>query len=253
MISFIKNQENCDHPNAIVTTYFSSRFDPQPNAQGEYNIAPKNNINYIYPWFASVSYLKLNAIVIHDELNDEFIQKYENEHIKFYKYIPKKYSLNDERYYAFRNLLREVKFNKVFFTDGSDVIIKRDPFEFIADDVLYFGEDQGETPKIMNNNWCISKLSQLLQNNKFKNELNDDFLNFEYVNNGVMGGYHDSLSYFLEQVCTVFDQLECGNNNNMMVTNYLLWKNKIQYFKGAPLTSPFKKYQMHGDYYFIHK
>ena len=173
--------------------------------------------------------------------NDTFDTEFNN------KYVSNNYSYVDDNNTTINDSYESIQ------QRYSDVIIKRDPFEFIADDVLYFGEDQGETPKIMNNNWCISKLSQLLQNNKFKNELNDDFLNFEYVNNGVMGGYHDSLSYFLEQVCTVFDQLECGNNNNMMVTNYLLWKNKIQYFKGAPLTSPFKKYQMHGDYYFIHK
>ena len=93
----------------IFTTYFTSQKNPQPNEYGEYTNVPKNDINYIFPWYMSVQFLKLNAVVIHDELSQEFIERFENSNLQFVRYQPKKYSLNDERFYALGEILKKNK------------------------------------------------------------------------------------------------------------------------------------------------
>lgn len=242
----IKFNENSD---VIFTSYFTSKSNPQAN-----NFAPSNNISYIYTWYSSVITLGLNGVIIHDGLSSEFINKYSRENIEFYYYNPIKYSLNDERYFALQEIFETNKFNKVLLTDGSDLIIKRNPFDFFTDqNLLYFGTDMDATPSIKDNVWCLNKLNNLLSIKPNLVQIDNDFLEFSYINAGVYGGTYNLVKEFNSLLVNFLLELNSTSNNNMMAINYLLWKAKLDFFKGPPLTSPFKKYELHGDYIIIHK
>jgi hypothetical protein len=247
----IKYTEDSD---VVFTTYFTSKKNPQANT-GESSLpAPKDNLSYIFPWYASINTLGINGVIIHDGLSESFIKKYEKNNIKFYYYDPIKYSLNDERYFALDEILSKYKFRKVLMTDGNDLLIKKNPFEFFTnEDMLYFGADEEMRPKIKDNPWCINKLKNIIQIKGNQLKLDNSILDFEYVNAGVFGGSYTLVKEFNSVLVDFFNQLDDEGNNNMMSINYLLWSGKINYFKGAPLTSPFKKYQLQSDYFIIHK
>jgi hypothetical protein len=245
----LKFREGSD---VIFTTYFSSKENPQAGQSSSVIFAPKNKMSYIFSWYSSVRYHKLNAVVIHDGLSPEFIQEYENDHVQFIFYKPEKYSLNDARFFALNHILTENRLGKVLLTDGSDIIIKGNPFNFISNpNLLYFGSDEPKLPRIRDNAWCVQKLTMLSEHSCI--ELTEDVLDFEYINAGVYGGYYDNLRAFNESLTILFDQLNSNANNNMMAINYLLWKFKLQHFKGQPFTSPFKRFELHGDYVIVHK
>ncbi len=241
-----------DNADVIFTTYFTSKPNPQPNEAGVHVHTPKDQFAYIFPWYASVSHLGLNAVVIHDGLSAEFISKYETDKIQFVHYLPQKYSLNDERFFALEEILDHNQLGKVLLTDGSDVLVKKNPFDFMSDPaLLYFGTDEEKRPHIRDNPWCLTKL-RLLQQGKAV-ALDETVLDFQYINAGVYGGSYANIKEFNQALTLLFRSLDNNNNNNMMAINYLLWKFAIPHFKGRPFTSRFKRYEMHGDYYIVHK
>jgi hypothetical protein len=242
--------ENSD---VIFTSYFTSKENPQKTATGQTLHAPKNNINFIYPWYATICHLGLNGVVIHDGLSVEFIKEYSNPNVQFYEYHPNRYSLNDERYFALREILKQQRFGRVMMTDGSDLMFKKNPFDFITQDILYFGTDEPSFKKIRDNKWCLQKMIQLHEAGAGSVKIDDRFLDFEYINAGVMAGSYSNMNNFLESLTLLFEILNSDKNNNMLAINYLLWKFSINHFKGTPFTSPFKKHELHGDYYIVHK
>lgn len=245
----LKFEENSD---VIFTTYFSSKPNPQFEGGAEYLFAPKNQISYFFAWYVSVLYLKLNAVVIHDGLSPEFVARHECNTLQFVEYTPQRYSLNDERYFALDRILEQNRLGKVLLTDGSDLMIKKNPFEFMNDrTLLYFGTDDPNFPRIRDNDWCVRKLASL-QNNKSV-FLEESILDFEYVNAGVFGGDYIQVKEFTKALILLFECLNNNDNNNMMAINYLLWKFGINHFKGQPFTSHFKKYELAGDYFIVHK
>jgi hypothetical protein len=239
-----------DNSDVIITSYFTSKADPQnPNVH-----APNNTISYIYNWYISTLYLDLNAIIIHDQLSDEFILQYERPNIKFYQHTPGRFSLNDERFIALNNLIKSNNFAKVLITDGNDVTIKKNPFEFITNpNMLYFGSDESAYPTIKDNSWCMHKLSQFIKDANGTLHMDRSILDFEYVNAGVIGGAAELMGAFTESISEIFNKLGTNNNHNMIATNYLLWLTSIAHHKGAPLTSNFKKYELASDNFIVHK
>jgi hypothetical protein len=245
----LRFEENAD---VIFTTYFSSKPNPQLNRAREYAFAPQDQIAYIFPWYVSVSHLKLNAVVIHDGLSPEFVARHESDTLQFVEYQPRRYSLNDERYFALDRILEQNRLRRVLLTDGSDLLIKKNPFEFMADpSLLYFGTDDARMPRVRDNPWCVNKLA-LLQKDKAV-VLEESILDFEYINAGVYGGAYTNLKEFNKALTLLFECLNNNNNNNMMAINYMLWKFGVQHFKGQPFTSRFKQYELEGDYYIVHK
>lgn len=238
----------------IFTTYFTSKQNPQPDAKGNFSQVSPNEISYIYPWYISTKFLGLNSVVIHDRLSDEFVETYSHDKLQFIRYEPGPYSLNDERYFALEKILDQNRFNKVLLTDGSDVLIKKNPFEFFSDpNIIYFGSDEPNLPTIRDNPWCISKLNNIIAANIGMIEVDNSVLDFNYVNAGVFGGDYLLVSRFNKLLTKMLSLLNNDKNNNMMMINYLLWKFNIPHFKGQPLTSRFKLHELDGDYFIVHK
>ena len=247
----LKFEENDD---VIFTSYFSSKNNPQPNADGIFSAVPSNNISYVFPWYATICHLNLNGVIIHDGLSEAFISQYSRENIQFIYHPVNKYSLNDERFIALKNILERNTLRKALLTDGSDLIIKRNPFEFMNNaGTLYCGSDELTKPRVRDNPWCVNKLIKFMENSTPEIVVSESFLNFEYVNAGVVGGSFNIIKNVCTVLTNIFDILNSEDNNNMIALNYLLWKYDVPHFKGLPFTSPFKKFELYGDYYIVHK
>ena len=243
-----------DDSDVVFTSYFTSKRNPQPDPSGNYSYAPIDDISYIYPWYVSVNYLNLNGVIIHDGLSEDFVIKYTTKNISFVKFIPSKYSLNDERYIALEQILSVNNFRNVLLTDGSDLMIKKNPFDFMkSQDILYFGSDDAKRPRIRDNAWCVSKLFSMFNSNNAVVQIDDTFLDFAYINAGVFGGSYAKVKEFTSTLTILFECLNSDSNNNMMAINYLLWKFNVNHFSGQPFTSRFKEYELHGNYYIVHK
>ena len=245
--------------NLVITSYFSSKANPQITPEGEI-FAPKNSIAYIYPWYVSMSHLGLNGVIVHDGLSEEFIRKYSSQKIGFHYYEPKAYSLNDERFFGFVEVINRYEPDNVLLTDASDLFIKKDPFEFIlSQKKLCFGSDMDSLPRIKDNSWCLNRairfVELILEKRLTLSPLSEfkTFGIFKYVNAGVIGGSSDLVRPLLDDLVKLFSGLNSDENFNMIALNYLLWHQKIDFFSGQPLTSPFKKYELDGDYYIVHK
>lgn len=243
-----------DGSDVVFTSYFNSKVNPQRNALGEYEFVPRNNINYIYPWYVTVCHLNLNGVIIHDGLNPDFVERHTRENIQFIQCSPGGLSLNDERFLALYELIKDRHFRRVMMTDGSDVMFKRDPFEFMEDSsTLYVGSDDPTTVRIRDSRWCLKKTQDLKLSNAEVIELDDTYGDFEYVNAGVVGGSMAIMRSLIESLSLLLRMMGNDRNHNMMALNYLIWKYKIKHHKGAPFTSPFKSHAIHGDYYIVHK
>ena len=235
--------------NLIVTSYFCNKPDVRNNTS-----AARNDVGYIGGWYDSVKALDLDAIILHDGLSSEFILEYQTDKISFRYHDTSRWSLNDERFLALETLLSEVDCDKILMTDGSDVVINKDPFDFINDpDLLYFGTDRPDTPLVKDNIFAFLSWIKLHRLLKLSRESLDHFLTFNYVNAGIFGGYAAPAAAFLIQLNQLFRQINSDTNNNMMAVNYVLWANNVRHWKGQPFTSPFKNEDTSSQYYIKHK
>lgn len=244
----------------ILTSYFSIKKHPNdPNdswviGRQEDGRVAQNDFKYIEPWYSSVNRLGLDGRIFYDNLSDEFLDKYTTEKIKFIKVDPSDYSNNDWRFFCYRNFLEENKFDNVFLTDGSDVIVVKDPSGIISSfpDIDFFVCKDS----IMLNEFPYLEVHQQAQW--------DDYIYFcikasrwDLINMGVIGGNYNNIMLFLNQFCETRIRLGAPEfNSDMWIGQYvfrkLLSDNSI--LIGEPFTSIFKQYQIdRKDVYFIHK
>lgn len=229
----------------ILTTYFTGKKDPQRKKQwglDDYSIFKK--------WAESIKSHKINGIIFHDNLSNNFIYKHENDNIKF-KRCDKNYiwSTNDFRFFVYRDYVNtNTDLQKIFMTDISDVVIKQNPFSNIKSDKIYAGYDNMGMIR-----WSkIKGFGLVPEYSSFWKTLE----NKKVINAGVVGGYREIVLSFLNKMKEQFEKINRPKeNNNMAVFNYVMHK----YFKndlivGSPVTSNFKRYEnSRKDVWFIHK
>lgn len=261
--------------NIILTTYFSTKVDPQSQ-----NFVKSNDFKYIREFYQSVAQHQLNAVIFHDHLNEEFIAEYSTPHIKFVRSKVLKYSLNDERFYLYKEFIQNTDFEKILLCDINDVTFGKNPFDLIGQDKIYIGRD---TLSIVGENgWIQNKFSILPLHIKSKLPFLFGFM--PLVNAGVIGGDCNTVSSFVRECCAAFDCIDNELNNNMAVVNMVFFnqywlshslklsfkarllneakKNKLRIDKclysknfhiGYPFTSQFKKYENVNEIFIFHK
>lgn len=262
--------------NIILTTYFNSKKNPQFDSYVE-----GDDFGYIKNFYESVQKNNLNAVIFHDGLSDEFIRKYSNENVSFIKCEILKFSLNDERFYIYKEFLSSVKLKKVILCDVNDVTFgSKEVFRFIEKEKFYIGRDV--ILKIGQDGFMKNKIDILPQ--EMKKKLNGDFNKMPIVNAGVIGGEIEIVSSFLEKLIYLFESINNDLNNNMLCVNLVFYDaywinycNSIEYkikslvdndfrsfkklkyvrgnkfFFGYPFTSLFKKYEKDIGAYIYHK
>jgi GR25 family glycosyltransferase involved in LPS biosynthesis len=234
------------HESLILTTYFCKTKDKHHE-----KYAPCNDIDYIGNWYYSMKTHNLYGIVFYDSCSQEFIDTYQTSKIKFIKTDSQNfnYTLNDQRFFLYEDYIKKNKnIKKIFMTDGNDVTIVNNPFNFINNNDIYIGTEE-ETIKDKLD-WfkkkCINKdLKNSLDKNKFEIILNA----------GIIGGTRENILDLLGKMNKMFKNYadkECDINMQVLnVVGYDDLKNKKISKK---LNSKFKHYQHYrDDVYFIHK
>jgi hypothetical protein len=246
----------------ILTTYFSKKEhpnDPQDNCvrgRLQDGRVMQNDIEYIAPWYRSITSLSLKGIVFYDNLREDFVKEHENDYVQFIKVSTSNYSNNDWRFFIYREFLKENRYDSVFLTDGSDVTVVQNPNKiithypnvdlFVCKDNIKL-RDFGylnihQQARWDNYSWFA------MEHLKGKLDL---------INMGVIGGKYSDIIDFLDKFCLT--RLKLGHpefNADMWIGQYIfrhLLSSK-QILIGEPFTSRFKQYEIdRKDVYFIHK
>jgi hypothetical protein len=244
----------------ICTTYFSKKKHPNnPNdaaviGRDSDGRVLQNNISYIKPWYDSIDKLDLNGIVFYDNLDTEFVNKYQTHRIKFIKVNPSYYSNNDWRFFIYRDYFHDNKYDSVFLTDGSDVSVVKNPHE-VVDRYNYIDFFVCKDSILLNQFPYIQIHNQAKWENLHWFIKNQQHL--PLINMGVIGGKYSNIQAFLIAFCET--RIKLGNpdfNSDMWIGQYvfryiLSHKNLLI---GEPFTSIFKQYENERkDVYFIHK
>lgn len=275
----IDGQNKIESPNIILSTYFTSKLDPQRDC-----FQDLNNFEYIKNFYNSIVANKLNAIIFYDNLSQFFVDKYNNENIKFIKVKLGNYSLNDERFFIYAEYIQKYKPEKIIMCDVNDVVVqKHTVFDFIKSNKLYVGRDENNF--IANSNWILNKIAILPTN--LKKQISLKFQLMPFINAGVIGGDYNTIISFLNKLNSLLNYIDNDLNNNMVCVNltffdiywreiinplgfrirYLLNRKNLffqyeneqisrtKFHIGAPFTSSFKKYESPSstDYYIYHK
>lgn len=244
----------------ILSSYFTKKIHPNSVedkhvvGRMENNHIQKDYFPYIEKWYNSILDKNLNAVLFYDGLSDDFISKYETDKIKFKKVGDFEYSNNDYRFFCFRNYLEENKFDTVFHTDASDVVVVKDPSGLIESfpDYSYFA---------CKDSIQLQEFPYLNVHNQFNWDDSVKFIinnnSWELINMGVVGGRYEDMLLFYQKFCET--RIKMGNtdfNSDMWILQYLLRSilSENKFLMGDPVCSEFKKYQNNRkDVYFIHK
>ena len=247
----------------ILSSYFTKK--KHPNHELDNHVIGRNNLgfvdndqfSYIKNWYNSITKLKLNGVIFHDNLSEAFVNKHQSEYIKFERVEESNWSNNDYRFYCFRDYLKDKEYDWVFHADVSDVVTVKDPSKLLLDykDHQFFAcQDTCKTQSDAFNYIGIHK--SLGWDNLFLFVLNAQ--NWDLINMGVVGGSGADMKEFYETFCEIRNQT--GNpeaNINMYLCQYLLraiFRDKKKTLIGEPVTSKYKAYENNRkDVYFIHK
>jgi hypothetical protein len=244
----------------ILSSYFTKKIHPNSVddkhvvGRMENNHIQKDYFPYIEKWYNSILDKNLNAVLFYDGLSDDFVSKYETDKIKFQKVGGFEYSNNDYRFFCFRNYLEKNKFDTVFHTDASDVVVVKNPEPLVKGLKKYsYFTCKDSIP--------LSEFPYLKVHQEFNWEDNIKFIlnnnSWDLINMGVVGGSYEDMLLFYESFCDV--RIRMGNpefNADMWILQYLLRSvfSEKEFLSGYPVCSEFKKYENNReDVYFIHK
>lgn len=253
----------------ILTCYFTKKPDPHFGI-----VRAKPDIEYIAPWYESVVKLKLKGIVIHDGLEMDFIEQYQNQYVQFRKYDAGNYSIFEERWFAYYLFISQIKAQKVFCTDANDVFITANPFEFVCrEETIYIGRDNAN--KVKDSGWLLDELSAFEIDSNEKTPAVFKYQNL--YNAGVTGGHRKVLLFFLARVIDLVLKTTTSSHKDMTLLNLVihyyfgpnidsqLYSQRLvdplndqgtsseHIVSGFPLNSGFKKFELNSRAYFIHK
>lgn len=244
----------------IFTSYFSQKKHPNdPNdpwvvGRSSDGRVLQNSFSYIENWYNSINILRIQARIFHDNLDDEFINKYTTDKIKFVRVEPSDYSNNDWRFFCYRNYLEDNKFDCIFLTDCSDVIVVKEPSDILKEypDKDFF---------ICKDSILLSEFPylQLHQQANWNNYIWFSIMQsrLDLINMGVIGANYNNMLLFLNKFCETRIKLGNPEFNSDMWTGQYVFRDILSdksLLIGHPFTSNFKKYENdRKDVFFIHK
>lgn len=253
----------------LFSCYFIMKENPQT---GE--VQGVADFNYIKEWYESVKKIGVNAIIIHDGIDQDFIETYETDKIQFRRFYAGNHPLIDERWITFYMFLSETSINKAFFTDIGDVILTKSPFELISSkNQLFIGRDNAN--KIRLSGWILREIQKFC--NETREKLPKSFYFQPLYNVGIVGGNRKVCLFVLSRVIEYILKSDSKTYKEMTIFNVVIHNYffpKLSYHpnekvmvnptndkdsgheylvSGYPLNSLFKGFEYDSDAYFIHK
>lgn len=264
----IRNWEK-ETENIILTCYFTLKKDPQVGI-----VRRDPDIEYIRPWYDSIVKNKLNGIILHDGLNEEFIRQYENEFVQFRKVTYGNYSIFEERWFAYYQFIHIAKVKMVFLTDCNDVFITKNPFQLALNaNKLYIGRDC--VNKIYHSGWLEEERKRFEKDADF--QFPKTYVYQNVYNAGVVGGEASVVKAMVAEIINLTLRTQTEGHKDMTLINLVIhqhYPNQLEYraahkplvnpktdphasqkhlVSGYPLNSLFKGYEYDSEAYFIHK
>ncbi|CAH1271388.1 Hypp4637 [Branchiostoma lanceolatum] len=248
----------CSHraTDVILATYFVGRQRQQHRSSRQ---KKPGRFEYMKNWYWSVIDKRVSAVVFHDSLESEFINRVENGFVSFQRTEARFRWNATAKYYVYLRHLREnSRISRVILTDISDVRFQENPFELmdLMGDQLYVGTDVDTFPNIASMGWLRKRLSSCF-NDGFSHGYDIPTIKSRYnvYNAGVIGGSRELMLQFLEKLVAILDQTTPGINCNLAAVNYVLhgyFDGNI--YTGFPWTSRFlRKQKSPKGVYIIHK
>lgn len=254
----------------IVTCYFTLKPDPQTGYSR--NAA---EFKYIQPWYDSMFKIGAHGIILHDGLEQAFIDRYETTQLQFRYCEMGNYSIFEERwllYYLFLQQLPQLE--KVFFTDSNDVYITKNPFAFITNETaLYVGRDNAN--RIKDSGWLKDECLKFLEESNYQLAKTYEF---QWVYNaGVTGGSYAIMRFLTHEMSKLILLASSNHHKDMTLLNIVIhehfypllstenWSQQLvdtqndslashsTLITGYPFNSGFKDLDIDSNAYFIHK
>lgn len=242
--------------NLIVTAHISGVYDVNRSA-----ILANDVFSIVADWANSISDLGLQAIIFHNNFSEDTCKKFKNEHVNFVKIeFNPQYNPNVFRYFVYNEFLKQhfQSIENIFFTDVSDVVVLKNPFQ----EKLYLENSSavfcGDEPEILDNLWMQN------HGNHLRNRISDyaifetNFKNEILLNCGIIGGKTAVMKPFIQKLWAIHEKYNCDNKTlftgDMGAFNYLV---RRQYndtvIHGNPVNTEFKKYFADSSCWFQHK
>jgi hypothetical protein len=265
-----RKPEDLSCRNLVVTCYFTLKPDPQTGT-----IRNASNFMYIQPWYESMMKIGASGIILHDGLDNEFIENYQNKQIQFRYCEMGNYSIFEERWLLYQLLLDQLpQLEKVFLTDSNDVFITRNPFDVVDhSQTLYVGRDNAN--RIKDSGWLKEECDQYIQESKHPIPRTYPY---QWVYNaGVLGGSRDLVFFFTTEMSKLIYKATSNYHKDMTLLNIVIhehfypqlssvnWSQKIvdtkndslashqKLITGFPFNSGFKDLDLNSKALFIHK
>ncbi len=234
-------ERNLQQKNAVMSTYFTTVKNPQNLAV---TIA-RNKFNFMQDWLISANKLGIQAIIFHDSLEDNFIQRIHNkyENVVFQKVTEFKgqRSPNDYRFYLqYDYLKKHPEISNVLLSDIRDTTLYRDPFEVmqvLGSSMVYVGLDVS----YYTNSWSHLYPKGLI-NACYRRDSNTISVTSDpFYNAGAIGGTRQVMVNYLRQITDSLNTAPHSRNCNMAtvtIVTHKLFRDRA--FSGYPFQAAFK-------------
>lgn len=202
----------------IVTCYFTLKPDPQTGIIR--NVA---DFNFIKPWYESLVKIDKAGIILHDGLEQDFIDHYQTDNIQFRFCELGNYSIFEERWLLYHILLKQLpNLKRVFFTDSNDVYITKNPFQIInTETTLFVGRDNAN--RIKDSGWLKEECDQYLKESNYKIPPS---YSYQWVYNaGVVGGSRNLLVFLTCEMSMLIFGATSTHHKDMTLLNIIIHKN----------------------------
>ncbi len=180
----------------------------------------------------------LKAVILHDELSPNFVERYQTPEVQFLRCRLGPYSLNDERFLLYLEVLRRQRAAGAFATD---VVVTPDPAELFRFSArLFVGRDRWD--KVRCSTWVQSKLRRASRSLPITRT--ERFGAQPLYSAGVLGGRYDDLVLFLERLSAPLVELDNSEINNTIALNAVLHEHylpsdvRFKPYAGQTCTNP---------------
>ncbi|MEI8052216.1 MAG: hypothetical protein WCH52_00585 [Bacteroidota bacterium] len=244
------------HNNLIVASHITGIYDVNRN-----NILANDDFSIVADWANSIEALQLQGIIFHNNFSEETCKLHQSDHIYFVKIdYNSLYNPNVFRYFIYEAFLKSYAhlIKNIFFTDISDVVVYKNPFQekiYLDNHTSIFCGDERE---ILDNAWMQNHSNHLRSKIPDYALYETNFKNETLLNCGIIGGNISVMHRFIKQLKTIHQKYNSDNDTpytgDMGAFNYLArsrYHHKI--IHGNPVNTEFKNYSNDFSCWFKHK
>ncbi|SOD81145.1 hypothetical protein [Spirosoma fluviale] len=241
----------------ILACHITGVFDVNRN-----NTLPHDSYELVQEWVDSVTALKIQGVLFHNNFTEATCELFQNEYVTFVRIVHNPlFNPNVYRYFVYRDYIRDRSHEIVsfFVTDSSDVVVLNNPFHqplFVDNPTALFC---GDELKYLDNDWMKAHATLLRGRIADYADYEKTFATETLLNCGIIGGNMTLMQPFIEVLCQIHEQYNHDNQTaytgDMGAFNYLArTRFNEQLIHGEPVNTVFKAYQTdRTDCWFRHK